>query len=76
MDTNKFHLTEEEVIAHHKLLDQHQQRLDVIEAEKRVPSTTMKEMQMLKVRLDRIELLVGLKREPVLQQVPDSARIS
>jgi hypothetical protein len=51
-------------------------RLDVLEAEKQVPTTTAKELSMLKVRLDRIELLVGLKRDPVLTQLPNAPKIS
>lgn len=51
-------------------------RFDVLEAEKQVPSGASKEINLLKARLDRIELLVGLKREPVLQQLPDTPRIS
>ena len=51
-------------------------RIEYLEAEKQVPSTTSKEMNMLKIRLDRIELLVGLKREPVITNLPDAARIS
>lgn len=51
-------------------------RLEVLEAEKQVPSTTLKEFNMLKVRLERIELLVGLKREPVITNLPDAPRIS
>ena len=51
-------------------------RFDVLEAEKQVPSTTLKEFNMLKVRLERIELLVGLKRDPVVSQLPDAPRIS
>lgn len=38
-------------------------KIEVIEAEKQIPSTTLKEFNMLKVRLERIELLVGLRRE-------------
>lgn len=51
-------------------------RLDVIEAEKQIPSSASKEIQLLKSRLERIELLVGLKREPVITNLPDAPRIS
>ena len=51
-------------------------RIAVMEAEKQLPSTASKEINMLKVRLDRIELLVGLKREPVITNLPDAPRIS
>lgn len=51
-------------------------KIEVLEVEKQVPSTTLKEFNMLKVRLERIELLVGLKREPVVSNLPDAPRIS
>lgn len=61
---------------HLKTLEAIIMRIEYLEAEKQVPSTTSKEMNMLKIRLDRIELLVGLKREPVITNLPDAARIS
>lgn len=37
---------------------------------------TLKEFALINVRLNRLELLVGLKREPEALKVPDTARIS
>jgi len=52
------------------------EHINVLEAEKQVPSTASKEINMLKIRLERIELLVGLKREPVITNLPEAPRIS
>lgn len=41
----------------------------------KTPPTIVKDMTLLEVRLNRIELLVGLKRDPAPQEVPGSARI-
>jgi hypothetical protein len=49
---------------------------EVLEAEKQIPSSASKEIQLLRSRLDRVELLVGLKREPVITNLPDAPRIS
>ena len=40
-----------------------------------VPQTVTKEMALTNIRLNRIELLVGLKRDPEAIKVPDTPRI-
>lgn len=50
--------------------------IEQLQADKQVPSSTAKELKIMSVRLDRIELLVGLKRDPVLHVLPDAPRIS
>jgi hypothetical protein len=42
----------------------------------RVPSAEIKEIALIKARLDRLELLTGLKRDPQPAQVPGAAKIS
>jgi hypothetical protein len=40
------------------------------------PSAEMKELALLKARMDRVELVVGLKRDPIALVVPGEARIA
>ena len=45
-------------------------------SEVRKPSAEMKELVLLKARMDRLELYVGLRRDLTPQPVPGAARIS
>ena len=44
--------------------------------EVRKPPVDAKELAIMKARMDRLELFVGLKREPVAVTLPGEARIS
>lgn len=41
-----------------------------------VPQTVAKEFALTKIRLDKLELYVGLKRDPQPERIPDAPRIS
>ena len=45
-------------------------------SENKVTQTILKEIMLLKARLDQLELYVGLKREPKPEHIPGSAKIS
>jgi len=47
-----------------------------LKSSNQIPQTIAKEFALLNARLDRLELYVGLKRDPEAVRVPDSARIS
>jgi hypothetical protein len=51
-------------------------RFDLIEQKLSKPSGIEKEVALLKIRMDRLELYTGLKREPVAVTLPGEARIS
>jgi hypothetical protein len=52
------------------------EELERLQKSLEVPNAFAKELMLMRLRLERIELLVGLKREPVVVQVPDAPRIS
>ena len=47
-----------------------------LRSEVRKPPVDAKELAIMKARMDRLELFVGLKREPVAVTLPGEARIS
>jgi hypothetical protein len=47
-----------------------------LQDEMKLPSSTAKELSLIKIRLDKMELYVGLKREPTAVTLPGEARIS
>lgn len=51
-------------------------RLDVAEAERQIPPQVVRDMAILKQQMDRLELYVGLKREPSATHVAGTAKIS
>jgi hypothetical protein len=51
-------------------------RFEEILARINKPSGIEREVALLKVRMDRLELYTGLKREPVAVTLPGEARIS
>ena len=53
-----------------------EKKIEDAQAAQQVPQAIAKEFALLKVRLDRLELLVGLKREPAAAEVPGAARIA
>jgi hypothetical protein len=50
--------------------------LESIKETQKAPSAALKEIALLKARMDRLELYTGLKREPVAVTLPGEARIS
>ena len=50
--------------------------IEDLRKEVRKPPVDAKEIALLKVRMDRLELYTGLKREPVAVTLPGEARIS
>lgn len=52
------------------------ERMDVLEAESQVPSSAVKDLAIAKVRLDQLELYVGLKRDPKPEHIPGAPKIS
>lgn len=50
--------------------------LEKRQAEKHAPAPWVREVALLKVRLDKLELYTGLRRDPSPLEVPGSARIS
>jgi hypothetical protein len=52
------------------------QELEVIRAEKQIPPQIVKDMAILKQQMDRMELYVGLKREPQATHVQGAPKIS
>ena len=52
------------------------QEFEEFKKAQQIPTALAKEVALIKARIDRIELLVGLKREPVPTQVKDAPRIS
>ena len=51
-------------------------RISKIEESRDVPQIIAKEFALLNARIDRLELLTGLKREPEAARVPGAARIA
>lgn len=47
-----------------------------LENSMQIPQTIAKEIALLKIRLDQMELYVGLKREPRPEHIPGIAKIS
>lgn len=55
--------------------DLEKRMIDLMANQPDIPQRVIKEFALLNARMDRIELYVGLKRDPQPQQVPDTARI-
>lgn len=51
-------------------------RIAKLEEERQIPAPILKEIALLKMRLDQMELYVGLKREAKPEHVPGAAKIS
>lgn len=49
--------------------------IDDLKTAQQIPQAIAKEFTAIKIRLDRLELTVGLKREPTPLEVPGAARI-
>jgi hypothetical protein len=51
-------------------------KINELEEKNKLPTEIAKEFMLIRARLDRVELTVGLKREPVPQHVPGTPKIS
>lgn len=51
-------------------------KIDVLESEKQIPATLAKDLAIIRARLDRVELTLGFKRDPVAVKVPGAPSIS
>ncbi len=51
-------------------------RFETLSAEKQIPATLAKDLAVIRSRIDRLELLTGLKREQQPVKVPGAAAIS
>jgi hypothetical protein len=72
-DTNEMKTLEDLIIASNEGLNK---RITELQASAPViPQQVAKEMALLKVRLERLELYVGLKRDPKPEPVPGAAKI-
>lgn len=52
------------------------ERIVKLESEKQIPATLAKDLSIIRQRLDKMELYVGLKREQGPVSVPGASRIS
>lgn len=67
----------EELSRHSTLeVDELKKGIEEMKKTSEIPSGITKEIVIQKVRLDRLELYVGLKRDPKPTEVPGAARIS
>ena len=55
--------------------DEIEKRISMLPKQEDLNQKTLKEFALINVRLNRIELLVGLKREPEAVKVPHTPRI-
>lgn len=56
------------------VIGEYSRRIDDLEKEKTLPTSTANQLKMISHRLDQLELYVGLKREPVAVKI--GAKIS
>lgn len=50
--------------------------IDKLKVDKQIPATLAKDLAIIRQRLDKLELLTGLKRDPGPVPVPGASRIS
>lgn len=53
-----------------------EEKVDSIKESNQIPQTIVKELALLKIRLDQMELYTGLKRDPKPEHVKGMAKIS